>query len=178
MDPFIGQVMLVGFNFAPRGWAFCHGQLLSIGQNSALFSLLGTIYGGNGQTTFALPDLRSRVPVGMGQGSGLTNITQGEVSGSESVTLLAGNLPAHTHTLNVHNGAGTASVPVAGVALAQSVVDDGTPIRSYSSAAPNTTLAATSIGNSAGGSQAVGIRNPYVGMNFIIALQGVFPSRS
>jgi microcystin-dependent protein len=178
-EPFMGNVMLVAFNFAPRGWAFCNGQLLPINQNQALFSLLGTIYGGNGTTTFALPDLRSRVPVGgTGQGPGLTNIVQGERGGAESVTVLAANISGHTHPLNVQSSAGTTSVPGTGTVLAQTVVDDGTPVSSYSSTAPNTALAAASISTTTGGSTPVGIRNPYLGLQYIIALQGIFPSRN
>src|SRR4051812_40605270 len=98
MDAFLGMITPFGFGFAPRNWALCQGQILSIAQNTALFSLLGTMYGGNGQTTFALPDCRGRSLVGMGQGPGLTNITQGEVSGTETVTLLITQMPAHNHT--------------------------------------------------------------------------------
>src|ERR1041384_4599952 len=107
MDPFIGQIIMFAGNFAPQGWAFCAGQLMSISQNTALFSILGTTYGGNGQTTFALPALRSRTPVGPGQGPGLSNITLGEVSGTETVTLLTTQMPAHTHSLNGVNASGT-----------------------------------------------------------------------
>src|SRR5215213_5449370 len=96
-EPFVGEIRIVGFNFAPRGWAMCNGQILPIAQNTALFSLLGTTYGGNGQTTFALPDLRSRVPIHFGQGPGLSNYDLGQVSGTESDTLIVNNLPAHTH---------------------------------------------------------------------------------
>src|SRR5215831_8639728 len=98
-EPFLGMIILVGFTFPPRGWAFCQGQLLPISQNTALFSLLGTTYGGNGQTTFALPDLRGRVPVGFGQGPGLSNYTQGQVGGVENVTLAINQMPIHTHAL-------------------------------------------------------------------------------
>ena len=98
MDPFLGQLMLVPYNFAPRGWAFCNGQIMSIAQNTALFSLLGTTYGGNGQTTFALPDLRGRVAVSAGQGPGLQNYSLGEIAGSENVTLISSQMPAHTHS--------------------------------------------------------------------------------
>jgi microcystin-dependent protein len=101
MEPFLGQIMAVGFNYAPRGWAFCQGQLMSIAQNTALFSLLGTQYGGDGVTTFALPDYRGRVAVGMGQGPGLSNYEQAEVSGTENVTLLQSQMPAHVHPLQV-----------------------------------------------------------------------------
>jgi microcystin-dependent protein len=178
-DPFIGSVVLVGFSTVPRGWAPCNGQVLPIQQNQALFSLLGTTYGGNGTTNFALPDLRSRVPVGAtGQGPGLGNIQLGEKGGTESVTVLTANLPAHTHPLNVQSGAGTTGVPGNGVVLARPVAEDGTPAPSYSSTAPNATLAAASISNSASGGTPLGIRNPYVGMQYIIALQGIFPSRS
>src|SRR5437763_7664725 len=98
-EPFLGQLMLVPYNFAPRGWAFAAGQLLPISQNTALFSLLGTFYGGNGQSTFALPDLRGRVPIGFGQGPGLQNYVQGEVAGSETVTLISSEMPQHNHAV-------------------------------------------------------------------------------
>jgi microcystin-dependent protein len=176
-ENYIGNVVLVGFNFAPRGYAFCNGQLLPIAQNTALFSILGTTYGGNGTTNFALPDLRGRAAIGQGQGAGLSNVSLGEQSGVESRALLGANLPAHTHALNVQSGQGTTGTPGAGVALAQTTLDDGTPINSYSSAAPNTTLASTGIGTTGGG-QALPIRNPYLGMNYVICLQGVYPSRN
>lgn len=177
-DPFIGNVVLVGFNFAPRGWMPCDGRLLAINTNAALFSLLGTQYGGNGTTNFALPDLRGRVPVGgTGQGPGLANISLGQAAGTESVTVLTTNLPTHNHPLNVQSGAGSTGVPGNGVVLAQTVVDDGTPINSYSYAVPNTTLAAASVGNTGGGTP-VAIRNPYVGLQYIIAVQGIFPTRN
>ena len=115
-DPFIGNVVLVSFNILPRGWLPCDGRLLSISSYTAMFSLLGTQYGGNGTTNFALPDLRSRVPVGYGQGPGLSSVQIGEQGGSESVTVLAANLPAHRHTLNVQSGAGTTNAPGTGVA--------------------------------------------------------------
>src|ERR1044071_219623 len=98
-EPFVGEIRMVGFNFAPRGWAFCNGQQLPIAQNSALFSLIGATYGGNGTTTFALPDLRGRVPVGIGQGPGLTNVTLGQKFGGETNTLTVANLPAHSHSI-------------------------------------------------------------------------------
>src|SRR5690349_13883210 len=98
-EPFIGEIIMFAGNFAPRGWAFCQGQILSIAQNTALFSILGTTYGGNGQTTFALPDFRGRVPVGQGQGPGLSSYVLGEVSGTESTTLLTTNMPVHNHGL-------------------------------------------------------------------------------
>src|SRR3954466_14327922 len=110
--PFIGQITLFAGNFAPRGWAFCNGQLLAISQNTALFSILGTTYGGNGQTTFGLPDLRGRAAMHWGQGNGLTNVVPGEMGGSETLTLLQTQLPQHTHTLqSITGGTGASTVP-------------------------------------------------------------------
>ena len=103
-DPYLGEIRMVGFNYAPYGWAFCAGQTMSVPQNAALFALLGVIYGGNGQTTFQLPDLRGRSPVGMGQGPGLSNIVLGEAAGTESTTLTMSNMPTHTHTASVSGG--------------------------------------------------------------------------
>ncbi|MES2821620.1 MAG: tail fiber protein [Pseudomonadota bacterium] len=180
-DPFIGEIRMVGFNFAPRGWALCQGQIMSIAQNSALFSLLGTAYGGNGQTTFGLPDLRGRSPVGPGQGPGLSPITQGEVSGSENVSLLATNMPMHSHPT---------SVEVAGVATKPTTVPSATNnVLGASSGGPgsasiwSTDLAtpvamAGVVSGTAGGSQPFAIRNPFLGINFAIALEGIFPSRN
>src|SRR6476660_7370238 len=116
-EPFLAEVILFAGNFAPRGYAFCQGQILSIAQNTALFSLLGTTFGGNGQTTFALPDLRGRVPMGQGQGPGLTDRVLGELSGQETVTLISNEIPAHNHALNAVSEAGDASAP-AGAYLA------------------------------------------------------------
>src|SRR5215211_7135341 len=110
-EPFIGQIMLVPYNFAPRGWAFCSGQILPIAQNTALFSLLGTTYGGNGQTTFALPDLRGRVPMSFGQGAGLPNHSLGEVAGAETITLLQTQMPAHTHSVACSSDDSNSGVP-------------------------------------------------------------------
>src|SRR5947199_356915 len=116
METFLACILLWPCNFAPNGWAFCAGQILSIAQNSALFSLLGTTFGGNGQTTFALPDMRSRVPVGVGQGPGLSDYLLGQVSGTETVILTTNNLPAHSHTFTVSasNAQATVSIPAAG----------------------------------------------------------------
>ncbi len=169
-DPFLGEIKMFGGNFAPRGWAFCHGQLLGINQNTALFSLLGTMYGGDGRTTFGLPDLRGRVPVGFGRGPGLSNYVQGREGGTETTTLSANNLPAHTHALNLATAAEGDSNDPAGRLLAQ------TDARSYSDQGPAVagggTMAVT------GGSQPANNMQPYLSMNFIIALQGIFPSRS
>ncbi len=172
MDPFLASIMLFAANFAPRGWALCQGQLLLINQNQALFSLLGTTYGGNGQTTFALPDLRGRVPVGFGQGPGLTNILIGQVGGTESITLINNNLPAHSHSLNAVVEAGDNSLPT-GALLAHTGALD----KEYKAGTTaNTTMHSSAIGMS-GNSQPFANRSPYLGMNYVIALQGIYPSR-
>ena len=166
MEPFLGEIRLVAFSFAPRGWAFCAGQLLPINQNQALFSLLGTSYGGDGRTTFALPDLRGRVPIGAGQGTAGSTYELGSSGGQETVKLKASQLPAHSHQVRASSGGSTAKnpsdrVPAAGGAYA---------------ATPNAKMNAAMIGNSGGG-QAHDNRQPYLGLNYIIALQGIFPSR-
>jgi microcystin-dependent protein len=169
-EPFLGMIMLVPYNFAPRGWAFCQGQLLSISQNTALFSLLGTTYGGNGQTTFALPDLRGRVPLSQGQGPGLSNYSLGEQSGVESVTLIVTQMPQHNHLLSVNNqGAATGrpSGQFPGVTAANA----------YAPATDSTTFAPQAI-SLTGGSQPHENRQPYLCLNYCIALQGIFPSRN
>lgn len=185
MDVFLGTILAVGFNFAPRGWMPCDGRLIPISQNSALFALLGTTYGGNGQTTFGLPDLRGRVAVGMGQGPGLPQVVQGEISGTPSVTLLTPNLPAHTHTvtskMNVNSAAGTVSTPVAANTLAAIVDINTDPAKGYSTVAPNVELNSGTITNTvlpAGSNQPFSIMQPYLGVNYIIALEGIFPSRN
>jgi microcystin-dependent protein len=174
MEPFIGQLMLVGFNFAPRGWAFCNGQLLSIAQNTALFSLLGTTYGGDGITTFALPDLRGRAPLHFGQGPGLSNYVQGESTGSESVTLLITNLPAHNHPVLANNGVGNTNSPEGAVlaGYGSSVPPEGP----YTNASANTTLSPSAVGPT-GGSQPMSVLQPLLVLNWIIATEGIFPSR-
>jgi microcystin-dependent protein len=175
--PFLGGIFMFAGNFAPRGYALCQGQILAISQNTALFSILGTTYGGNGQTTFALPDLRGRAPVGQGQGPGLSSITLGEVAGTESATMLTTNMPAHNHTLACDTNPASVGAP-SGNLLADSGTSQsgGVPIYSNSNT-PNGALNQQSIGI-AGGSQPFGIRNPYLGINYIIALQGIFPSRN
>jgi microcystin-dependent protein len=179
-EPFIGQITLFAGNFAPRGWALCQGQILSIAQNTALFSILGTTYGGNGQTTFALPDLRGRVPMTFGQGPGLANRNLGEVGGTEAVTLLANQMPAHTHTGTVqvacNSNQGNSNRPDGNFPAA-----DGTGFTADYSNTSNAQMAA-SMGtvtlNPAGGSQPVPIVQPFLVLNFIIALEGIFPSRN
>ncbi len=189
--PFIGEIKMVGFTFAPVGWANCDGQLLAISQNTALFSLLGTTYGGDGRTTFGLPDLRGRVPMHTGQGAGLTNRPMGQRSGTETVTLTAGNLPAHTHdagslaattTVTVRGSSGDAdATSPSNAALAVTRED------TYLAATPDVDLAAgsataaTGLAGSTGqtgSNQAVNNMQPYQVVRFVIALVGIFPSRS
>ncbi len=170
-DPFLGQLMLVPYNFAPRGWAFCQGQILPIAQNTALFSLLGTTYGGNGQTTFALPDLRGRVPIGEGQGPGLSAYVLGEQGGAETHTLTVNEMPAHTHLVSADTSVGSSDKP-GGKLPARNAA--GVP--QYGNTA-NAQMAAAMLSN-AGGSQPHSIMQPYLVLNWVIALQGVFPSRN
>lgn len=170
-EPFIGQLMLTGATFCPRGWANAEGQLLSIAQNTALFSLLGTTYGGDGQTTFALPDLRGRAPIHQGQGPGLTNRTLGEQGGAETVTLLPSEMPAHAHSLLGSSAAADAASPT-GAALATK--QRTTLYRA--GATPDTALHGASIAV-AGGSQPHENMSPYLVMQWCIALEGIFPSR-
>lgn len=176
--PFIGQVVLFAGNFAPRGWAFCEGQLLSISQNTALFSILGTTYGGNGQTNFALPDLRGRVAVGQGQGPGLSTWVLGEQQGAENVTLISTEMPAHSHLVQVSAGdadTGTASNNFLANANAQFGADQ-IPVNTYNGGT-GATLAVNTIGP-AGGSQPHQNLQPSLCINYIICLQGIFPSRN
>ena len=182
-EPFLGEIRIFGFNFNPRGWAFCDGQLLPIAQNSALFSLLGTIYGGDGRTTFALPDLRSRVPAHEGQGPGLSNYPLGSKGGAEYHTLNVNEIPPHNHSFNtsglsvnipVHNGGPNQSSP-SGNYLAN--VDDYNSASGAFYGTGSTVSGTATIGNTGGG-QSFNIRQPYLTLNFCIALQGIFPSRS
>jgi len=162
--PFMGEIKIISFNFAPQGWSFCNGQLLPINQNQALFSLLGTMYGGNGQTNFALPDLRGRVPLHMGQG-----LIQGQAGGQEFHTLTQSEMPAHNHIVNAVNGTATTEAP-AGNFLATN------PAALYNTT-PNTSFKPATVSN-VGGSQPHENRQPFIVLNFIVALQGIFPSRN
>ena len=182
-EPFIGEVKILAFNFAPKGYATCQGQIISIAQNTALFSLLGTTYGGNGQTTFALPDLQGRVPIGQGQGPGLTNRTMGEVAGTESVSILTSNIPAHVHTLNAALVKLKASTANADETSPDGNFPSNTQAASYSGngATPNIfTGGAVITGTTdiAGSNIPISILNPYLTINYSIALQGIFPSRN
>jgi microcystin-dependent protein len=173
MNPFIGQIQPFGFNFAPVGWAFCNGQLLSIAQNQALFSLLGTMYGGDGRTTFGLPDLRGRVPIGPRNGPGLSNYALGQKGGVETVTLTVNQLPSHNHAAAAASPAGNSNDAISNIWADDAGVSSAT----YSSAAASGTMRGDAIGN-AGGGQAHENRQPFLAVNFIIALQGIFPSRN
>jgi microcystin-dependent protein len=177
-DPFLGEIRMVGWNFAANGWALCNGQLLPISQNSALFALLGTQYGGDGVSTFALPNLQGRVPIHQGNGAGLSPYTVGAASGSENVSLLPTQIPAHTHLMGVSNQSGALTDPTNAI-LAQGNSGSGrspVPVTNYVSTAATGTLAPTAI-QPAGGSQPHSNIQPYLCVNFIIALQGIFPSR-
>jgi microcystin-dependent protein len=186
-EPFIGEIRAVGFNFAPRGWAFCDGQIISITQNQALFALLGTTYGGDGRTTFALPDLRGRSPVGMGAGPGLTPVKQGVLAGQESVHLSVEQLPNRplAVTVSVAIPASAAGVNVAaaptGSAVLGPIAAGGRSGTLYATDAADVTLKPfNATGNTAslGSGSPVSLRNPNMGTNFIIALDGLFPSRN
>ncbi|MCX2454376.1 tail fiber protein [Pedobacter sp. PLR] len=181
MEEFLGIVKLFGGNFAPRGWAFCNGQTFSIAQNTALFSILGTTYGGNGQTTFALPDLRGRAAIGWGQGPGLSNYVLGQTSGTENISILQTNMPAHTHvaTTKVSDVEGSVAVPVAGSSLATMVDTSVNQIFSYTSNAPTVALNGTTTTNAlTGGNVPISILQPTLAMSYIICTEGIFPSRN
>lgn len=170
-DRFLGSVSLVPYNFAPRGSALCNGQLMAISQNTALFSLLGTMYGGDGRTTFALPDLRGRIPVGMGSGPGLTPRTMGELSGEESVTLTLTQMPAHNHIARASATAGNTVSPTGAYwAPAPRML-------LYSAATPLMPMNPLALGNAGGGLPHDNLK-PYLTLNYIIWLQGIFPPRS
>jgi microcystin-dependent protein len=171
-DPFVAEIRLFGFNFAPRGWAMCNGQLLPISQNTALFSLLGTFYGGDGKSTFALPDLQGSVPIHVGQGPGLTERFLGETGGSETVTLITSEMPAHAHSVQVSPDPADIATPGAGFALARSVGG-----QSFQTTAASLVPMATQALPPAGGSVPHNNLMPYLVVNFCIALQGVFPPR-
>jgi microcystin-dependent protein len=167
--PFLGEIVLFAGNFAPRNWAFCAGQILAISTNTALFSILGTTYGGNGQTTFALPDLRSRVPVGQGQGPGLSSYALGQQGGTESVTLNSQQLPPHNHNVSAFSDTGDTGKPANNFL---SSIDNG-----YKSSSDGTLMSAAMI-TGGGGSQPHDNIQPYTTLNYIIAVQGIFPSRN
>ena len=180
MEADLAMVFMFAGNFAPRGFASCEGQLLSISQNTAVFSLLGTTYGGNGQTTFALPDLRGRTVVGQGQGPGLSPYIEGQQGGSEVVTLSVNQLPAHNHTIKANAGLPTTAAPAGAYFAAGPPTGTGpnaVQLKTYSSSQPGVVLGTQSVTNTGGG-QSVPILSPYLSMFYIIVLEGIFPSRN
>lgn len=170
-DGYIGEIRMFAGNFAPVNWMLCQGQILPIAQNTALFSILGTTYGGNGQTTFALPDLRGRVPIGVGQGAGLSLRNLGDMAGTENVTLTVNQMPAHTHLVNAVTSVGNQNSPTGNFLADTNVLD-----KEYSNSASNTTMNPAMLA-SAGGNQPFSIMQPYLGMNYIICVAGIYPSR-
>ncbi len=173
-EPFLGEIKMFGGNFAPRGFAKCDGQLLAISQNSALFSLLGTFYGGDGRTTFALPDLRGRRPIHLGQGPGLSNRTIGQKAGAETATIVASTMPVHGHAVQGTSTPGDSNNPAGKVPAAA-------PVFAYSDQAPDPTnarFAGNAIIPEGAGVQAHSNVMPFQVICFIIALTGIFPSRN
>lgn len=183
-EPFIGEVKILGFNFPPRGYLLCAGQQMSVASNTALFALIGTTYGGNGQTTFNLPDLQGRVPIGQGQGPGLPDYSMGEAAGSTTATLLTSNMPAHIHTVN--------SVRV-GIKSNSALADSPTSTDAYPGTNTTNVWAESSTANAymasdaaivsgttdiTGSSMPFSIVNPYLVINYSIATEGIFPSRN
>lgn len=173
-SPFVAEIRIFGFNFAPTGWAQCNGQILPISQNTALFSLLGTTYGGNGQSTFALPNLQGNAPMHPGQGQGLSLRDLGEMSGTESITLLVSEIPLHSHTLRGTVEDATQGSLTAGVVLAQTVNGN---LYQTTTGANLQTMAPQALAP-AGGSLPHNNMQPYLTLNYCIALQGVFPPRT
>ena len=171
MDPFVAEIRIFPFNFAPKGWAFCDGQLLPISQNTALFSLLGTTYGGDGKSNFALPNMQGNAPMHPGQGPGLSLHDLGETGGSETVTLLESEIPSHSHSLTASAADGISGHP-GGNLFAQ-----GVAVSMWGTNAPNTQFADAALAP-AGGDQPHNNMQPYLTLNFCIALQGVFPPRT
>lgn len=177
-NPFVAEIRIFPFNFAPKGWAFCAGQLMPISQNTALFSLLGTTYGGDGKSTFALPNLQGLVPLHPGQGPGLSLYDLGETGGSQNVTLLTTELPAHSHALNAAAGDATSADPTNGFyAKANHTGNPAGAVWPYTTATSNNVSAGVNSIGFIGGSQPHNNMMPYLALNFCIALQGVFPPR-
>jgi microcystin-dependent protein len=172
-DQFLGEVRIFPFNFPPNGWAFCNGQLLPINQNTALFSLLGTQFGGDGQTTFALPNLQGNVPLDFGQGAGLTPYNMGDVGGTPAVTLLTSEMPAHNHSAHCNSSLGNKPKPSGNY-----WASDAAGILSEYAAAPDGSQMSPQAIRVAGGSQPHNNMQPYLVLNFCIALQGIFPARA
>ena len=167
-DPFVAEIRIFGFNFAPRGWAFCNGHLVAISQNTALFSLLGTYYGGDGRTTFGLPNLQGSAPIQWGQGPGLSLYDLGEVGGSQTVTLIQTEMPAHNHNMSAMSDNSEFNTP-------QNLVPGAAPVNVYGTGAA--AMMASQSTSLVGGSQPHNNMQPYLTLNFCIAMQGIFPPR-
>jgi microcystin-dependent protein len=172
-EPFLGEIKIASFGFPPKGWALCNGQLLPINQNQALFSILGTTYGGDGRVNFALPNLQGRAPIHSGQGAGLQDYVLGEVGGSESITLSSAQVPIHSHALNASAASASSKLPTTNV-LAKKARFGKDVYAGAAHLVPMSSAALTSVG----GSQPHFNMQPYLTLNFIIALQGIFPSRN
>ena len=173
--PFLAEIRIFPYNFAPKGYAFCTGQILAISQNTALFSLLGTTYGGNGTSNFALPNLQGSSPIGMGQGPGLSQYVQGEVTGSSTVTLLATQIPSHNHAPQCYAGLGNQAAPT-GHVWAKAHVARASDLM-YTPASTPIAMMANLVGANGGGQPHNNLQ-PYLVLNYCIALQGIFPARS
>jgi microcystin-dependent protein len=176
-QPILGAIFIFAGNFAPRGYQLCQGQVLSITQNTALFSILGTTYGGNGTTTFALPDLRGRAPIGQGAGPGLSPVDLGQSGGSQNVAILSSNMPAHNHTVAVSTASAQQTSPQNNF-IAPPLDGNANPTTGFNSAATaGATLAPTSV-SIAGQGVPISVESPFLSINYIIAIQGIFPSRN
>ena len=181
-NPFLGELRIMSFNFAPKGWTTCNGQILPINQNQALFSLLGTTYGGNGQTTFALPNLQGRVPLHFGQRSGLSSYAMGQTGGEYNHTLITAEMPVHNHAMNVSNTGALQNLTgrsPAGHSPAQAVASTNpvSAVNIYGTGSASETFASSAIAG-AGGDQPHSNQQPYLTLNICIALQGIFPSQN
>jgi microcystin-dependent protein len=174
MDPFVAEIRIFPFNFAPKGWAWCDGQILPLSQNTALFSLLGTTYGGDGKSNFALPDLEGRAPMHPGQGPGLSLHDLGETGGSETVSLLESEIPGHSHTMMGYSAPGNRTIP-SGNAISRTT--GSTPFVPGSPAPPQVNMSDNAV-TPAGGDQPHNNMQPYLTLFFCIALQGVYPPRT
>jgi microcystin-dependent protein len=177
-DPFLGQVLIVGFNFAPFGWATCDGQLLPISQNTALFSILGTSYGGNGTSTFGLPNYQGRTPLHTGQGPGLSPYFSGDSGGAETVSLTPSQIAPHTHTLNADAAVSPSGTPTSTEVFGVSKGAKPGTVNVYGPATALTPFDPTAVGPSSGTGIPHNNRQPYLGLLFVIAMQGIFPARN
>jgi microcystin-dependent protein len=179
MDAYLASILLFAANFAPRGWALCQGQILSIAQNTALFSLLGVAYGGDGRITFGLPDLQGRTPIGAGAGAGRSPRVLGEIGGTETHTLTTAEMPMHAHTVTIPaiTSNGTTPTPASNTFLAAAVTDRGGPVYAYTTGVPNVASngGATSV---VGGNQSHNNMQPFQVLNYIICTEGIYPSRN